>query len=56
MMAGASLSLRHLVRRDDVSNVLLDYVQAALITSGPWIMTVAAVAAVSLLRLDCRSA
>ena len=46
------MSLRHLVRRDDVSDMLLDYVQAALITSGPWIMTVAAVAAVSLLGLD----
>ena len=32
--------------------MLLDYVQAAMITSGPWIMTVAAVAAVSLLGLD----
>jgi polysaccharide biosynthesis protein PelG len=52
MMAGASLSLRHLVRRDDVSDMLLGYVQAAMITSGPWIMTVAAVAAVSLLGLD----
>ena len=46
------MSLRQLVRRDDVSDMLLGYVQAAMITSGPWIMTVAAVAAVSLLGLD----
>ena len=51
-MAGASLSLRQLVRRDDVSDMLLGYVQAAMITSGPWIMTVAAVAVVSMLGLD----
>jgi len=46
------LSLRQLVRRDDVSDMLLGYVQAAMITSGPWIMTVAAVAVVSMLGLD----
>jgi polysaccharide biosynthesis protein PelG len=51
-MAGASLSLRSLAPRDDVSGMLLNYAQAAMITSGPWLMTVAAVAAVSLLGLD----
>ena len=50
-MAGASLSLRELARRDDASGMLLSYAQAALITSGPWLMTVAAVAAVSRIGL-----
>lgn len=46
-MAGASMSLRELARRDDASSMLLSFAQAALVTSGPWLMTVAAVAAVS---------
>jgi polysaccharide biosynthesis protein PelG len=46
------MSLRELARRDDAPGMLLSYAQATLITSGPWLMTVAAVAAVSRLGLD----
>ena len=52
IMAGATLALRRLAQRDNLSSMLLGYAHAGLITSGPWMMTVIAVAAISLMGRD----
>lgn len=44
-MAGIGFVLRRLTQRDDLSGALQAYTAAAAITSGPWLLTVLAIAA-----------
>lgn len=43
-MAGIGFVLRRLTRRDDLSGALQAFTAAAAITSGPWLLTVLAIA------------
>jgi len=48
-MAGIGFALRRLTRRDDYLGLLQAYGHSALITSGPWLFTIASLATVNLL-------
>ncbi|WP_341704490.1 exopolysaccharide Pel transporter PelG [Ferrovibrio sp.] len=48
-MAGIGFVLRRLTRQDDLTGVVVGYVYAALVSSGPFLVTVIAMAAVGLL-------
>ncbi len=48
-MAGIGFTLRKLARRDDLTGPVSGLAYAAFVTSGPWIITVAAIAAINLL-------
>lgn len=48
-MAGIGFTLRKLARRDDLMGPVSGLAYAAFVTSGPWIITVAAIAAINLL-------
>jgi uncharacterized membrane protein len=51
-MAGIGFALRKLARRDDLLGVLQGYTHCAIITSGPWLFTILALAGVTLLGHD----
>lgn len=46
-MAGIGFALRKLARRDDLLGILQGYAHSALVSAGPWVFTVLALAAVS---------
>lgn len=46
-MAGIGFTLRRLVRRDDLLGVLQGYVYSALVSTGPWLFTILALAAIT---------
>lgn len=48
-MAGIGFVLRRLARRDDILGMIQGYSYSAIISSGPWLFTVAALGGVSLL-------
>ncbi len=48
-MAGIGFQLRHLMRRQDVSGVLQAYGYAALISSGPWLLSIGTLALLGVL-------
>ena len=46
-MAGIGFTLRRLVRRDDLLGVLEGYVYSALVSTGPWLFTILALGAIT---------
>lgn len=51
-MAGIGFALRRLVHRDDLIGVAEGYTAATLITSGPWLFTIACLASIGALLQD----
>lgn len=51
-MAGIGFALRKLARRDDLLGILQGYAHSAFITSGPWMFTILALAAINLIGAD----
>jgi polysaccharide biosynthesis protein PelG len=47
-MAGIGFELRRLTQRDDLMGAVQGYVHSALVSSGPWLFTVIAIAAINL--------
>jgi len=47
-MAGIGFELRRLTQRDDLMGVVQGYLHSALVSSGPWLFTVLAIAAINL--------
>ncbi|MGE0253400.1 MAG: exopolysaccharide Pel transporter PelG [Alphaproteobacteria bacterium] len=48
-MAGIGFALRRLTRRDDLLGAVQGYAYSAMIAAGPWLLTIFAIAAVSML-------
>lgn len=47
-MAGIGFELRRLTQRDDLMGAVQGYVHSALVSSGPWLFTVIAIAAINI--------